>query len=86
MVFCGSRSTIGDDSVHHNGYSTGPFILPLYKKGIEKERFDRAVLWLKRDVQQILIFVGLEYDTRENILCNVDRIFLAYLPCENLIF
>ena len=66
--------------------STSYLILPLYKKGVEKNRFDRAILWLKRNVQQILISMGLEYEINKNILYNIDKIFNSYAPYDKIVF
>lgn len=59
-------------------------MLPLYKKGVEKDRFDRAVLWLGRDIQQILSHMGAEYEAKKNILYNVNKILLCYSSCEKI--
>ena len=66
--------------------STSYLILPLYKKGVEKNRFDRAILWLKRNVQQILISMGLEYEINKNILFNIDKIFNSYASYDKIVF
>ena len=66
--------------------STSYLILPLYKKGVEKILFDRAILWLKRNVQQILMAVGVEYEVNKNILFNIDKIFNLYAPYGKIAF
>lgn len=45
-----SRSYLKDEINDPNGE------YPLYKKGIEKERFDRATAYLKKDVEQVSLF------------------------------
>lgn len=67
--------------------TSAPFlILPLYKKGTEKECFDRAILWLRRDVQQILVAVGLEYDAQKNISFNINKVFLSHALYDKISF
>lgn len=48
-----SRSYLKDEINDPNGE------YPLYKKGIEKERFDRATAFLKKDVEQVRVVVGM---------------------------
>jgi UV radiation resistance-associated gene protein len=84
LVFNSSRSCIGDSAAHNQGACTPSVILPLYKKGVEKERFQRAFIWLGRDVHQILIFMGLEYESKKNLLYNVNKIFTCYSSTEKL--
>jgi hypothetical protein len=86
LIFCGSRSAIGDATLPSPGPIQGSLALPLYKKGVERERFDRAILWLKRDIQQILLVLSEEYESKKNILFNVNKIFLSYASSEKIAF
>ena len=78
LVFCSSRSSVGDSAAYSYGSLTGTVILPLYKKNVEKDRFERAVIWLGRDLQQILSYMGIEYEPKKNILYNLNKIFSCY--------
>jgi TPP-dependent 2-oxoacid decarboxylase len=86
LTFSSSRSSIGESAAQFEGVFTGSIVLPLYKKGVEKERFDRAILWLGRDILQILTYMGAEYEAKKNILYNVNKIFLCYSSCEKISF
>lgn len=61
-------------------------ILPLYKKNVEKGRFERAVIWLGRDIQQILSYMGIEYEPKRNVLYNLNKIFLCYAQSSGAAF
>jgi hypothetical protein len=61
---------IFDPIIGNNGVT-----LPLYKRGVERERFERAVVWLEKNVQQLLATKGLKYETREELLFNINKIF-----------
>lgn len=56
----------------------GSKILPLYKKGQEEKYFDQAIIWLKKDVQQIVLTVGVEYEYNKQILYNINKFFLHF--------
>jgi hypothetical protein len=49
--------------------------LPLHRKGVEKDRFDLAITWLKCDIEQILNSRKITYDIREGMLANVYTFF-----------
>ena len=67
----GSRSMMCDSA--NNNTSTG--ILPLFRRGAEKDKFDRAVMWLERDVQQILKSSGATYSSKAGMLENLHSFF-----------
>jgi len=69
LLFMGSRSFIRDPVA--GGGST----LPLFRRNVEKDRFDRAVLWLKRNVEQLLVNRGIAYEPTYHILRNVHSLF-----------
>ena len=68
-MFYASRSMIRDP-VQANGNA-----LPLFRRGTERERFDRAIVWLKRDIEQLLLTRGIPYEANKCILFNVNKIF-----------
>lgn len=80
MLFMGSRSFIRDPVL---GSTSGT--LPLFRRNVEKERFDRAVSWLRRDIEQLLQTRGVLYDhTKEsNILYNLHQLFFCEM-CPKL--
>ncbi len=49
--------------------------LPLFRRNVEKERFERAILWLRRDVEQLLLVRGVYYDHNKDLLQNVQQLF-----------
>ncbi len=65
----GSRSFIRDP-VTSNGTT-----LPLFRRNVEKDRFDRAVQWLRRAVEQLLMARGVPYEPTQNLLLNVHALF-----------
>jgi hypothetical protein len=72
-----SRSFIRDPVVG-NGTT-----LPLFRRGTERDRFDRAVLWLKRAVEQLLQSRGVFYEPTQHILCNIHALFYCEM-CPKL--
>ncbi|ETW06598.1 hypothetical protein, variant [Aphanomyces invadans] len=54
IVHLSSRSYMRDDV----NDPTGEY--PLYKRGVDKDRFDKAFLFLRKDVEQMLLARGLE--------------------------
>ena len=53
--------------------------LCLYRKGVERDKFERALLWLQRNIEQIVQTVGLEYKRNKHFLHNINEIFLNQL-------
>jgi hypothetical protein len=49
--------------------------LPLFRRNVEKERFDRAVSWLRKDIEQLLSSRGVNYESNKDILCNLHQLF-----------
>lgn len=49
--------------------------LPLFRRGSERERFDRAIVWLKKDIEQLLQVRGHSYDPNREILGNLQLLF-----------
>ncbi len=54
-------------------------LLPLYKAGVDKLRFDFAVMWLRVDIEQLLQTRGLNYNPKQGMLYNIQQIF----SCES---
>jgi hypothetical protein len=52
--------------------------LPLYRRGVERERFERAVILLARNVSQLVQSRGLFYDPGKEMLENLKQIY----PCD----
>lgn len=48
---------------------------PLFKRGVEKERFEKAVTWLKGNVEFLLRCRGIEYDNSKHFLSNLQLLF-----------
>ena len=69
ILYNASRSLIRD-SVVGNGT---PF--PLYKRGADRERFDRALYWLVKDIEQVMFCRGHMYDTSKTMLGNLKSLF-----------
>jgi hypothetical protein len=57
--------------------------LPLFRRNVEKERFERAIVWLKRDVEQLLLTRALYYDPAKDVLQNLQQLFQCEL-CPKL--
>lgn len=71
------RSFIRDPIVGNGG------TLPLFKRNVEKERFERGVIWLKRIVEQLLLSRGVNYDNNQHVLSNIYNL-LKYETSTNL--
>lgn len=71
---------IGGGSMQSSGAATSAALtLPLFRKNIEKDRFDRAISWMKIDIEQLLTSRGKSYDQKRDILYNVANLF----QCQN---
>ena len=55
--------------------SSAGVTLPLYKKGIERDRFAQALDWLRSDVEQLMNTRGAAYTPRHGILQNILQLF-----------
>jgi len=69
LLFFASRSMIRDP-IQNNGMA-----LPLYRRGIERERFDCAIKWLQRNIEQLLQTRGIAYDGKRSMLYNLQLLF-----------
>lgn len=78
LLYMGSRSFIRDPVLGNSG---GTY--PLFKRNVEKDRFDRGVQWLKRDVEQLLLTRGVHYDAGRDILHNLHQLFYCEM-CPKL--
>jgi UV radiation resistance-associated gene protein len=79
LLYYSSRSMIRDP-IHGLNQA-----YPLFRKNTERERFDRAIVWLKKDVEQVLLTRGLVYDPLKDILFNLNQLFSCEL-CPALAF
>jgi hypothetical protein len=87
LLYFASRSLIKDPVVAPNNYAGGSgggsagagvqngVILPLYRAGVDKQRFDFAIQWLKIDIEQLLQSRGIVYNPRLGILFNIQQLF-----------
>ena len=57
--------------------------MPLFRRNVDKDRYERGILWLKRDIEQILLCRGLTYETNKDILYNIHQLFLCEM-CPKL--
>eukprot|EP01039_Chlorochromonas_danica_P004336 gene4338-4757_t len=71
LLFLGSRSLIRDPVLPTTQDNT----FPLFRKGTEKDRFDRALAWLRTDVDQLLCSRGAAYDPSKPLLQNLKTLF-----------
>jgi hypothetical protein len=78
LMYHASRSFV-KDPVYNSGNTT----LPLFRKGNEREKFERAIQWLKKDIEQLLQSKGLPYDPAKDILYNIKQFFECKL-CNSL--
>ena len=91
LVYQASRSMIrdpvsaGNNAINNNSTNTvtNGLVLPLYRKNVEKDRFDRGLVWLQRDIEQILATKGLVYDFKREMLYNVHQLFMCEM-CPKL--
>jgi hypothetical protein len=69
----GSRSLVRDPirDLSKDPIST----YPLFKRSIEKERFEKAITWLKADIEFLLRFKGFDYDMNKHFLVNLQLLF-----------
>jgi len=67
LLYMGSRSLIRDF-----GSNT---TLPLFRRNMEKERFERAILWLKADIEQILTYLGFYIDRNKSLPYQLRMLF-----------
>ena len=72
LIFSASRSLVRD-RVFSSGASGGTY--PLFRKGVDRERFERAVRLLEADVEQLLVARDAEFDPRAPVLANLRSLF-----------
>lgn len=65
-----SRSQIRDASIEQA-------IFPLYRKGVERERFEWAISLLKKDIQQLIFARGLKVNPEAHMLQSLQALLLA---------
>lgn len=71
MLYFSSRSMMRD--------AVSGISVPLYRKDIELARFRRAMVWLRRNVEQLLALRGLTFDKNCHVLAGVHRLFAEVL-------
>ncbi|KDO27485.1 hypothetical protein SPRG_07074 [Saprolegnia parasitica CBS 223.65] len=68
IVHCSSRSFMRDDV-------NDPYIeYPLFKRGVEKDRFEKACVFLKKDVEQLMQARGLDIVVNSQLLIRLKSI------------
>eukprot|EP00605_Chrysophyceae_sp_TOSAG23-4_P000394 GSChrysophyteH1.ASY1.ANO1.450.1 assembled CDS len=71
LLYYSSRSMIRDPTatgtVNQN--------MPLYRTNTELDRFKKAVHWLRKDIEQVLMTKGFSYDYQQGILFNLYQVF-----------
>ncbi|KDO18388.1 hypothetical protein SPRG_16251 [Saprolegnia parasitica CBS 223.65] len=68
IVHCSSRSFMRDDVNDPN------IEYPLFKRGVEKDRFEKACVFLKKDVEQLMQARGLEIVVNSQLLIRLKSI------------
>jgi hypothetical protein len=58
--------------------------LPLYRKGVEKERFENGMKWLQRNIEQLINSRGLTYNSKKSMLYNINQLFEC-LICPKIV-
>ena len=56
---------------------------PLSRRGVEKERFERALVWLRKDVEQLLLSRGIPFEPSIDPLANLQQLFICEM-CPRL--
>ena len=74
IAYAASKSLIRDPLLIPMGGGVAA-TLPLYRKGVDKEKFERAVTLIRKNVQQLVYSVGIEYQHDKNWLENLNLIF-----------
>lgn len=69
VIYSSSRSMIRD-AVLGRGST-----LPLFKRGVERERFDRALIWLQKNIEQLMDRMGYKYSRKNSMLFNMKHLF-----------
>lgn len=84
LLFFASRSLIKDPvaaplSLGAGGGLQNGVVLPLYRSGVDKQRFECALQWLRVDVEQLLQSRGAVFNPRLGLLFNIQQLF----ACES---
>jgi hypothetical protein len=48
---------------------------PRTQRGVERERFDRALIWLQKNLEQLMDRMGYKYARKESMLHNLKHLF-----------
>lgn len=75
-IFMASRSMIRDN-VQSTSSSSQYF--PLYRKGTDKDKYEKALLWLRKDIEQVLSSRGVTYEYSRDMLYNLNLLFSCEL-------
>eukprot|EP01036_Dinobryon_divergens_P031815 gene31815-41291_t len=73
IIFLGSKSFIRDPALANGANST----FPLNRRNVEKERFERALVWLRKDVEQLLQSRGIPFEPSVDPLANLQQLFVC---------
>ena len=81
LLHMGSRSLIRDPV--NSNVAAGTY--PLFRRGVEKERFDRALHLLRLNIEQLLLSREVPYDSTKSCLGNLFVLF-DHENCPKLSF
>lgn len=70
LVYFGSRSMVCDPTLGPSGTTQ-----PLFRRGTDRDRFETGLLWLYRDVEQLLVARGLTFEPDEELLHNIGKLY-----------
>ena len=84
IAYAASKSLIRDPMLAGATVMVGQAAtLPLYRKGVERDKFEKALTLLQKDVEQIVNSVGLNYNLKFGMLGNLNEVFLHQM-CPTL--
>ena len=79
LAYASSRSLIREPVLTASTHTMNPNLsatFPLYRKGAEREKFEKGLVLLHKNVEQIANLVGVEFNTKKCILYNLNSIFI----------
>ena len=74
IAYASSKSLIRDPLLIPMGGGVAA-TLPLYRRGVDREKFEKAVVLIQKNVKQLVCTVGLEYQNKKSWLENLNNIF-----------
>lgn len=84
IAYAASKSLIRDPMLAGASVIVGQSAtLPLYRKGVERDKFEKALTLLQKNIEQIVHSVGLNYNAKSGMLGNLNEVFLHQM-CPTL--